>query len=152
MTCGMRMMMMQAVVCTSIPSGSLFQYSRRPCAHRHPYRHEIKHIDYPEHMFQFADPIAPKSFEETPFTWVADSTVFNAMLDKLRSAREIAIDLEYHSYRSFYGFVCLMQLSTRDEDWVVDTLAVREELEELNEVFTDPNIVKVRSAKKVIYS
>ena len=65
------------------------------------------------------------------------------MLDELRGAKEIAIDLEYHSYRSFAGFVCLMQVSTRTSDWVVDTLALREELEDLNEVFTDPNIVKV---------
>ena len=65
------------------------------------------------------------------------------MLDKLRDAQEIAVDLEYHNYRSFGGFVCLMQISTRAEDFVVDTLALREELEELNEVFTNPNIVKV---------
>lgn len=29
----------------------------------------------------------------------------------LCQAREIAIDLEQHSYRSFQGFVCLMQAS-----------------------------------------
>ncbi len=65
------------------------------------------------------------------------------MLDKLRAAKEIAVDLEYHNYRSFGGFVCLMQISSREEDFVVDTLALRDELEELNEVFTNPNIVKV---------
>lgn len=36
-----------------------------------------------------------------------------------------------------------MQISTREEDFIVDTLALREELEVLNEVFTDPSIVKV---------
>jgi exosome complex exonuclease RRP6 len=65
------------------------------------------------------------------------------MLDKLRNADAIAIDLEHHSYRTFAGFVCLMQISTRQEDWIVDTLLLRDELEELNEVFTDPKIVKV---------
>ena len=95
-------------------------------------------------MFRSAEPVSPKSFEETPFTWVTDAASFASMLEKLRAAQEIAIDLEYHSYRSFYGFVCLMQLSTREEDFVVDTLALREELEELNEVFTNPGIVKVR--------
>ena len=65
------------------------------------------------------------------------------MLAKLRQAKEIAVDLEHHSYRSYAGFVCLIQLSTRQEDWIVDTLVVREELAELNEVFTDPEIVKV---------
>ncbi|KAH9922677.1 uncharacterized protein B0H18DRAFT_1017430 [Fomitopsis serialis] len=109
----------------------------------HPYRYEIRHMPYPAHMFASAPPVPPRSFDVTPFTWVSTSAALTAMLDKLRGAREIAIDLEHHSYRTFSGFVCLMQVSTREEDWVVDTLALREELEALNEVFTDPRIVKV---------
>lgn len=94
-------------------------------------------------MFAPAPPIAPRSFEDTPFSWVSTPAEFGAMLEQLRTAREIAVDLEYHSYRTFGGFVCLMQISTRDGDFVVDTLALRDEMEELNEVFTDPEIVKV---------
>ncbi len=109
----------------------------------HPYRYEIKHLSYPARMFTSSPPVPPKSFEETPFTWVSTPEDLATMLDKLRAAKEIAVDLEYHNYRSFGGFVCLMQISSRDEDFVVDTLALREELEELNEVFTNPNIVKV---------
>ena len=65
------------------------------------------------------------------------------MLNDLKEANEIAVDLEHHDYRSYHGFVCLMQISTRKQDWIVDTLELREELNALNEVFTDPNIVKV---------
>lgn len=65
------------------------------------------------------------------------------MLEKLREAEEIAVDLEHHRYRSFNGFVCLMQISTRRDDFIVDTLTLREELEELNEIFTNPGILKV---------
>lgn len=36
-----------------------------------------------------------------------------------------------------------MQISTRQKDYIIDTLALREELHILNEVFTDPKIVKV---------
>ena len=36
-----------------------------------------------------------------------------------------------------------MQISTREEDFIVDTLKLRDELYVLNEVFTDPNILKV---------
>ena len=36
-----------------------------------------------------------------------------------------------------------MQISTRDEDFLVDTLELRSEMYVLNECFTDPNIVKV---------
>ena len=82
-------------------------------------------------MFRSAEPIPPKSFEDTPFKWVETPADLSGMLDELRVAKEIAVDLEYHSYRSFTGFVCLMQISTRERDWVVDTLSLREELEEL---------------------
>jgi exosome complex exonuclease RRP6 len=36
-----------------------------------------------------------------------------------------------------------MQISTRGKDWIIDTLELREELIALNEVFANPNIVKV---------
>lgn len=65
------------------------------------------------------------------------------MLGKLRQVKEIAVDLEHHRHRSFSGFVCLMQISTRHDDFIVDTLTLREELEELNVFFTDPGILKV---------
>jgi len=71
------------------------------------------------------------------------------MLVKLRRVSEVAIDLEHHSYRSYAGFLCLMQISTREEDWIIDTLTLREELMELNEIFTDPKIVKVRGAETI---
>jgi exosome complex exonuclease RRP6 len=109
----------------------------------HPYHYEIKHITYPDRMFQLSPPIPPKSFEDTPFSWISTPSEFASMLDKLRRAKEIAVDLEHHNYRSWAGFLCLMQVTTREEDFVVDTLALREEMQELNEVFTDPKIVKV---------
>ena len=109
----------------------------------HPYSYEIKHISYPQHVLEHRDPIPPRPFEKTPFTWIDTKEGLESLLEKLRHEREIAVDLEHHSYRSFSGFLCLMQLSTREEDFVVDTLALREELEELNEIFTDPKIVKV---------
>lgn len=40
------------------------------------------------------------------------------------------MDLEAHSYRSFQGFTCLIQLSTRAADYVVDALALRSHIGE----------------------
>ena len=66
------------------------------------------------------------------------------MLQELKQTKEIAIDLEHHDSRSFIGLVSLMQISTRNRDWIVDTLKPwRRKLQCLNEVFADPNIVKV---------
>lgn len=36
-----------------------------------------------------------------------------------------------------------MQISTREEDFIIDTLELRSEMYILNEAFTDPAIVKV---------
>lgn len=57
--------------------------------------------------------------------------------------RELAIDLEAHSLRSFQGFTCLMQLSSRERDFLIDTLALRSSLHILNRLTTHPAVVKV---------
>ena len=68
------------------------------------------------------------------------------MLSELKKAKEIAIDLEHHDTHSYVGLVSLMQISTRERDWIVDTLKPwREDLQVLNEVFADPKILKVRA-------
>lgn len=112
---------------------------------RHPYFYETRHLPYPTSMFTIASPIKPRSMEETPLTFVDTAEKLEAMVEKLKEAKEIAVDLEHHSMRSYYGFTCLMQISTREEDWVVDTLSLRAELREhkLGGVLMDPAIIKV---------
>jgi exosome complex exonuclease RRP6 len=94
-------------------------------------------------MFQSQTPIPFKPLDETPFTWVSTPAQLAELIDKLRRVKEVAVDLEYHSYRTYSGFVCLMQISSREEDWIVDPFELRDDLEDLNEIFTNPNIVKV---------
>lgn len=66
------------------------------------------------------------------------------MVGKLSEATEIAVDLEHHNMRTYLGVTCLMQISTREEDWIVDTIALRKTLgDALRSVFDDPKIVKV---------
>ncbi|KAH9286108.1 Protein RRP6-like 1 [Echinococcus granulosus] len=60
------------------------------------------------------------------------------MLQELSTASEIAVDLEHHSYRTFLGITCLVQLSTRAKDYIVDALALYDHLGQLNHLFTDP--------------
>lgn len=91
-----------------------------------------------------AKPIPYHPFEETTATFVDDFIGVEKMLEELKQATEIAIDLEHHDTHSYVGIVSLMQISTRKKDWIVDTIKPwRRKLEILNEVFTDPKIVKV---------
>ncbi|KAJ3015732.1 exosome nuclease subunit [Thoreauomyces humboldtii] len=109
----------------------------------HPYEFEIKNIEYPTEMFKVRPEQLYKSFDETPFTYIDTDDQLEKLADLLNTVDEIAIDLEAHDYRSYQGFVCLMQISTRSEDFIIDTLAVRSKMHLFNTSFTDPTIVKV---------
>lgn len=109
----------------------------------HPYEHEIANINYPENMFKVTEPEMYQPLEETSYTFVDTEEALLDMMKALEGAEELAVDLEHHNYRSYQGFTCLMQLSTRDQDFIVDTLSLRDKLWMLNEYFADPSIVKV---------
>lgn len=95
-----------------------------------------------EHL-KASEALDPKPLLETPLVEVTTEEGLNSLLNELYNYKEIAIDLEHHSYRTFMGITCLMQISTRDKDYLVDTLVLRDKLAVLNEVFTKPTIVKV---------
>ncbi|MGH0147042.1 UNVERIFIED_CONTAM: hypothetical protein FKN15_060862 [Acipenser sinensis] len=84
-----------------------------------------------------------KPLQETNCHLVTTLEELVELNEKLAHCSEFAVDLEHHSYRSFLGLTCLMQISTRDEDFIIDTLELRSEMYILNETFTDPSIVKV---------
>ncbi|KAJ2612303.1 exosome nuclease subunit [Coemansia sp. RSA 1804] len=109
----------------------------------HPYAHEIAAMQQPPRHFAPAAPTLPGDWDGTPFAMVDSEPQLRDMLAHLRGAREIAVDLEHHSYRSFQGFTCLVQISTRARDYVVDALALRHALHALNDVTADPRITKV---------
>ncbi|KAH9215052.1 ribonuclease H-like domain-containing protein [Leptodontidium sp. 2 PMI_412] len=112
--------------------------------HRHPYEAEILQLQYPESMYQKSEPIPYLPFETTSATFIDTEEGVLEMLEELKAASEIAIDLEHHDTRSYVGLVSLMQISTREKDWIVDTLKPwRQNLQVLNEVFADPKIIKV---------
>lgn len=108
-----------------------------------PYEFEIDHQPYPDSVLIKKEPIPSRPWHDTSAIWVETVDALNEMISLLSKQSEIAIDLEHHDYRSYYGIVCLMQISSRDQDWIIDTLKLRDDLEGLNKVFTDPNIVKI---------
>ena len=114
-----------------------------PPYYAQPYEYEIDNQPYPEKVLTKSEPISPQDWSSTKATWVDTVEALNKMIEELKKLEEIAVDLEHHDFRTYYGIVCLMQISNRDQDWIIDTLALRDELTELNEVFTNPNIVKV---------
>ncbi|WRT64045.1 uncharacterized protein IL334_000973 [Kwoniella shivajii] len=127
------------------PSKEVWRRQREIRMRQHPYFYETRHLPYPTSLFIDSQPIPPKSFQETPFEFVDTPEQLELLVEKLKKAKEIAVDLEHHNMRSYSGFTCLIQISTREGDWVIDSLKLRKELREnkLGDVMTDPGIIKV---------
>ncbi|TVU48313.1 hypothetical protein EJB05_07946, partial [Eragrostis curvula] len=69
-----------------------------------------------------SESVKPADLEDTPFTLVEDLRGLKELSKKLKTVTEFAVGLEHNQYRSFQGLTCLMQISTRTEDFIVDTL------------------------------
>ena len=132
-------------------------YSIEDDPRKNPYHYEIMTSAPPAHSLEVPegeperpvdmDPNNPEGEAGVPFKWIRTEEEIRELLAHLKEERvkEIAIDLEHHSFRTYQGIVCLMQLSTRWGDYIIDTLsdAVRESAELLNEAFADPEKVKI---------
>lgn len=101
-------------------------------------------LDFVDRNIGDLEPVKPPPIEASPFKFVEEVKDLKELAAKLRNVDEFAVDLEHNQYRSFQGLTCLMQISTRTEDFVVDTLKLRIHIGPyLREVFKDPTKKKV---------
>ena len=141
----------------------------------HPYREEIESLEYRPWQLDVSE-IVSKDAEQIARdnappgddgVWIATEDDLIKLVARINDSeegiREIALDLEAHSYRTFAGYVCLIQLSLRRRssdasssstttpldvftgyDFLIDALALRHCLPtHLGPILANPNIVKV---------
>lgn len=114
----------------------------------HPFKKEILEsvaANIAKEPFNAENVMVYKPFHETPFTFVDTEKELLAVAERFSKCTEIAIDLEHHDRRSFLGFTCLIQMSTRHEDVVFDVINLWSEKvhSALADIFADPDITKV---------
>eukprot|EP01116_Phalansterium_solitarium_P020725 TRINITY_DN619_c0_g1_i1.p1 TRINITY_DN619_c0_g1~~TRINITY_DN619_c0_g1_i1.p1 ORF type:complete len:857 (-),score=388.24 TRINITY_DN619_c0_g1_i1:349-2919(-) len=111
----------------------------------HPYLYEISKLRLEPWMT--ASPAVaeePGAIESTPLEWIDTPDALERAAAELENEPAVAVDLEHHSLRSFQGFTCLMQLSSRRKDYLVDTLKLRSHVGRcLRPLFADGSVVKV---------
>jgi ribonuclease D len=73
--------------------------------------------------------------------WVSTIADFQAMLDELMRSSIVAVDTESNSLFAYHERVCLVQVSTRKTDYLVDPLVV--DVKGLNDLFSLSKIEKV---------
>lgn len=78
----------------------------------------------------------------TPFTWVASTDAFKHLVETLLPASRLAIDIEADSLYHYFEKVCLIQISTDSETFILDPLAVKD-LGALGPIMADAEVEKV---------
>ena len=116
----------------------------------HPYQQELEEFDNEVTLTDYSTKaVIPQKYaglDNTPFMYVDTEELLVQMRNHLsdESVKEIAVDLEHHNFRSYQGFTCLMQVSTRFRDFIVDTLKLRQTIGTyLRPIFADPAKIKV---------
>ncbi|XP_023327767.1 exosome component 10-like [Eurytemora carolleeae] len=109
----------------------------------HPYLFEIERFS-PSHDQLKPRPIPiPLGVERVDMDFIETKEQLEECIKELSKHSIIAIDLEAHSYRSYLGFTCLIQISTEHKDYLIDPFNIWGEMNLLNEITTNPSIVKV---------
>lgn len=77
------------------------------------------------------------------FILIDDSEQLQQAAKEWKLCKELAIDLECENNLHHYGvFISIIQLSSRDKNWIVDVIKVKE-INRLKEILENPNITKV---------
>ncbi len=77
-----------------------------------------------------------------PYTLVTTAESFDAMLERLKPAPRLAIDIEADSLYHYYEKVCLIQISTDNDTYILDPLAINR-VGELAPLMSNPAVEKV---------
>jgi ribonuclease D len=77
-----------------------------------------------------------------PVNVVENSTGLAVLVEELTAHEHIAVDTESNSFYAYFERVCLIQISTGEEDYIIDPVVVKD-LSPLGKVFESPEIEKI---------
>lgn len=80
--------------------------------------------------------------QDTPLVIIEDAEALAKACEEMRGEPVLGIDTESDSMYCYQEKVCLIQVSDRKQDYIIDPLAVKD-LGPFLEILSDPNVVKV---------
>lgn len=111
---------------------------------QNPHSDILKALDYSQYLVPATGDIpewAP--LEATPLVWVDAEEGLADLIADLSGQQMIAVDLEHHSMHSYHGVTSLMQISTPEKDYLIDTIRLRTSIPKLAPIFADPAVLKI---------
>jgi ribonuclease D len=67
---------------------------------------------------------------------------FSKFLQELEKASHVAVDTESNSFYAYFNRICLIQVSTSQEDYIIDPLSVGD-IHDFGEVLSNPEVEKI---------
>lgn len=77
-----------------------------------------------------------------PAIYIDTQDSFESFIDAIANEAQIAVDTESNNMYAYHGQVCLIQLSTREQDYIIDPLAI-DDMQALGDIFADKSIEKI---------
>merc|ERR1719419_1692688 len=109
----------------------------------HPYIYEIERDQPLASQLSISVAVKPADVDNAPMDYIESVEGLKVMIKELQDEEIVGIDLEAHTYRSYLGITCLIQISTASKDYLIDPFPLWSELPLLNEITANPKIVKV---------
>ncbi|XP_037484764.1 protein RRP6-like 3 isoform X2 [Triticum dicoccoides] len=112
----------------------------------HPFEDEITSLlDNPTRYSTFCNftPSSQCPGMSNSYNWVNTKAQLEHLAGLLGEEKAFGVDTEQHSFRSFLGYTALVQISTQNEDYLIDTIALHDVMGILQPVFASPSICKI---------
>ena len=130
--------------------------------YRNPYSYEIHSALRPCHSFvdiEYEDwevrgdmTIPPLlELDATPVEVVDSEEKMKRLVSVLQTCRFISVSVMQHHYRSYLGYCSVIMISSPTTDYIVDAIKAHDSCWMLNEVFTNPAILKVMFAEPLLW-
>ncbi|MFZ9036143.1 MAG: ribonuclease D [Francisellaceae bacterium] len=77
---------------------------------------------------------------------IDNNEALNKLVSQLNTQDAIAVDTEFYWRYSYYPILCLIQIATENDSWLIDATVKELELSKLNVIFANPDICKILHA------
>ena len=82
-----------------------------------------------------------KAFMHSP-KLIATQVELGRFVEQIREEKHLAVDSESNSYFAYRPRICLIQISSMQEDFIIDPLVLRD-LSLVGQIFADPSVQKI---------
>ncbi|CAL8111025.1 unnamed protein product [Orchesella dallaii] len=107
----------------------------------HPYRDQIAHWKLEK---LHTDPEPANPLKDKHFWLIEGHSSLTFMVEHLSAQKTIALDMEFDNIYSYYDLTCLIQISTREYNFIVDAIKLINDIPTtLANVLLDPNVLKI---------